>query len=78
MTSDADYQSALSTFNKENNSHWYNDLCIEGKLFKDYQDNLIKELNRRETMYGKKVKKKSSDDEDDEPKPEEKEAEEGE
>lgn len=35
-TNDPEYQAALATFNKENNCHWYNDLCIEGKLFKDY------------------------------------------
>jgi hypothetical protein len=63
----------LAIFNKENNPHWYNDLCIEGKLFKDYQDTLMRELNRRETLYGKKVKKKTDEnEEDDKPKAEEK------
>jgi hypothetical protein len=48
-------------------------LCIEGKLFKDYQDTLMRELNRRETLYGKKAKKKTDDDDEDEkPKAEDK------
>lgn len=73
--SDSEYQQALSTFNKENNCHWYNDLCIEGQLFKEYETSLVKELNRRETLYGKKVKKKDEED-DDEDKPKQDEEEE--
>jgi hypothetical protein len=41
---------------------------MEGKLFKDYREDLMRELNRRETLYGKKVKKKGSDDEDEDDK----------
>ena len=41
---------------------------MEGKLFKDYREDLMRELNRRETLYGKKVKKKGSDDEEEDDK----------
>lgn len=40
-------------FEKENNPHWWIDLCIEGKLFLDYHESLMREINRREGNYGR-------------------------
>ena len=45
------------------------DLCVEGWLFKNYHESLLKELNRREGNYGKKEK---NPDEEEEKKKEEK------
>lgn len=48
---------------REKNPHFW-DLCTERKALKDYQEALMKELNRRETMFGNQVK---PDDEDYDP-----------
>lgn len=55
-------------FEKENNPHWYVDLCIEGKVFFDYHQSLMSEINRREGNYGKNQSEKDKKTKDGETK----------
>ena len=54
---DAEFQHAYKIFLKEKNPHPINDLCAERSMFKDYQVELLRELVRRDQLYGKKKKK---------------------
>ena len=61
MGGDFEFQMAFRIFMKEKNPH-YDDLCERRRIMKEYQDSVLKELNRRENLYGSK-KVKEEDDE---------------
>ena len=76
MKHDSDFQRALRAFKKESNPG-VEDLFQQRKLEKQFHESLIKELLRRETLYGQKQKKaeeeerlatNDKDDKDDETK----------